>query len=57
MDRFAVDPISKNIYFTGVVSGYSGYSFLAVLSPGGDFVPILVGLTSPRDIVLHPLRR
>ena len=63
-DRFAVEPITKNIYFTVVVKqrttsglGNTGSSLICVLSPKGDFSAILGGLIEPRDIVLHPARQ
>ena len=58
VDKLVIEPVTKNIYFSGVSAlGTPGASFLAVVSPAGDFVPIVTGLNAPRDIVLHPEKR
>ena len=57
-ERIAVDPSTRNVYFTGlyIVEGIPGQSFIALLGQNNEFVPIITGLTSPRDIVLHPAK-
>ena len=55
-DRLVIEPITKNIYFTAV-RPTEGLSFIAALSPAGDFLPIVFSLNKPRDIAIHPERR
>ena len=55
-DRLVIEPITKNIYFTAV-RPTEGLSFIAALSPAGDFLPIVYSLNKPRDIAIHPERR
>ena len=56
-ERLAIDQTSGNIYFTAVVLGGKGDdSFISVLSPRGEHLPLVSGLDMPRGIVLHPER-
>ena len=52
--RLAIDPTSGNIYYTGYVKTSYNDSYIAVLTPYGDHVQIIISLKQPRGIVLHP---
>ena len=55
VDRLVIDPITKNVYFTVVVS--EKQSFIAVYTPEGSSEIIVTELNTPRDIIIHPKTR